>query len=142
VKCRRNFYGWKLRYPADDAPCSEGDRWQDVRRRLAMQLPPAGRTWLEANPQQVILNRYHRRYLVTHDKKVRATIDTHLAVYDQRYKPYPNVLRASNMPKVLVVELKFERSDRQRASRLVEGFPLRVSRHSKYVTGVQSIHGY
>jgi len=142
VKCKRNFFGWKLRYPADDAPCREGDRWHDMRRRLAMQLPAAGRPWLEANPQPVILNRYHRRYMVTHDAKVRATIDTQMAVYDQRYKPQPNLWRSSNMPKLLVVELKFDRGERQRASRLVEGLPLRVSRYSKYVTGVQSVQGF
>jgi len=142
VKCKRNFYGWKLRYPVADAPSVEGDRWQEIRRRLSSQLTQAGRTWLDANPQPVILNRYQRRYLVTHDQKVRATIDSQLAVYDQRYKPRPNLWRVSNMPRVIVVELKFDRSERERASRLVEGLPLRVSRHSKYVTGVQSIQGF
>lgn len=142
VKCKRNFFGWKLRYPVADDLCREGDRWQDVRRRLASRLPEAGRIWLAANPQPVIINRYHRRYLVTHDGKVRATIDTRLAVYDQRYKPRPNLRNAANTAGIVVVELKFDRSDRQRASRLVEGLPLRVSRHSKYVTGVQSVLGY
>jgi len=142
VKCKRNFYGWKIRYPRDEAPSQAGDRWRDIRRRLAERLPAAGRTWLAANPQPVILNRYHRRYLVTHDQRVRATIDTRLCVYDQRYKPHPNLSHAANLQRLLVVELKFERSERERASRLVEGLPLRVSRHSKYVTGVQSVRGY
>lgn len=141
VKCKRNFYGWKLRFPVDDVPFRPNDRWRAMRHKLALRLPPEGRLWLEANPQPVIINRYHRRYLVTHDQKVRATIDTQLSVYDQRYKPAPNIRHASNAPDVLVVELKFERSERDRASRLVEGLPLRVSRHSKYVTAVQSIQG-
>lgn len=142
VKCKRNFYGWKLRYPVEVAPGAEGDRWRDIRRKLARQVSAAGRIWLDANPQPVILNRYHRRYLVTHDQSVRATIDTHMSVFDQRYKPQPNLNRAANTPGLLVIELKFERSERDRASRLVEGLPLRVSRHSKYVTGVQHIRGY
>jgi hypothetical protein len=142
VKCKRNFYGWKLRYPVDALSCREGDRWQDIRHRLVAQLPAEGRMWLEANPQPVIINRYYRRYMVTHDQKVRATIDTRVSVYDQRYKPWPSVRRPANVPNVLVVELKFDRSERERASRLVEGLPLRVSRHSKYVTGVQSVQGY
>ena len=142
VKCKRNFYGWKLRYPDTQALFQHGDRWQAIQRRLAARLPPAGRIWLESNPQPVILNRYHRRYLVTHDQKVRATIDTRLAVCDQRYKPVPNLTRVASTPGLVVVELKFERSERERAARLVEGLPLRVSRHSKYVTGVQSVQGY
>jgi hypothetical protein len=142
VKCKRNFYGWKLRYPVRELPCREGDRWREIRRQIAAQLPAEGRMWLEANPQPVIINRYYRRYLVTHDQKVRATIDTRASVYDQRYNPSPSVRRPANVPNVLVVELKFERSERERASRLVEGLPLRVSRHSKYVSGVQAIQGY
>lgn len=142
IKCKRNFYGWKLRYPVDDAPWREGDRWQDIRRRLARHLPLDGRMWLEANPQPVIVNRYRRRYLMTHDQKVRATFDSSVSVYDQRYHSSPNFRRRSSLPAILIVELKFDRAERERASRLVEGLPLRVSRHSKYVTGVQSIQGY
>jgi len=142
IKCKRNYFGWKHRFTVDDAPCVEGDRWQDVRRKLIFSLPEPARLLFKANPQTVILNRYHRRYLITHDRKVRATIDTMQSNYDQRYKPYPNVEHAANMLRTLIVELKFDRADRARASSIVEGLPVRVSRNSKYVIGVRSVHRF
>jgi SPX domain protein involved in polyphosphate accumulation len=142
IKCKRNYFGWKLRYAVDAAPCAQGDRWQDIRRKLISGLPGPARLWLEANPQPVILNRYYRRYLVTHDHKVRATIDSQQCTYDQRYKARPNVEHPANTPRTLVVELKFDRADRQRASWIINGLPLRVSRNSKYVIGIRSVHGF
>jgi len=142
IKCKRNYFGWKHRFAVTDAPCAEGDRWQDVRRKLLLSLPDRARLWLKVNPQPVILNRYHRRYLATHDGKLRVTIDTRQCLYDQRYKARPNVEHAANLPHAMVVELKFDRAERQRASAIVSGLPVRAARNSKYVIGVRSIHGF
>jgi len=141
VKCKRNYYGWKLLYPSDRAPWEEGDSWRDVRSRLIRLLQPEAALWLRANPQPVILNRYEREYFVSQDGRVRATLDTHQSVYDQRYKPWPNVSRSANLPRTLVMEFKFDRNDRALASHLLQGLPLRVSRNSKYITGVRSVQG-
>lgn len=142
IKCRRNLFGWKHRFEVSDAPWAEGDRWQDVRQKLLASLPDQARLWLKVNPHPVILNRYYRRYLATHDGKLRVTIDTQQSTYDQRYKARPNVEYASNLPRALVVELKFDRAERKRASSIASGLPLRVSRNSKYVVGVRSVHGF
>ena len=42
------------------------------------------------------------------------------------------------MPATLVVELKFALEDHGRANAIVQGLPLRLSRNSKYVLGVQA----
>ncbi len=68
-------------------------------------------------------------------------MDTRQAVWDQRFKPYPNFKHAANLPRVLVVEFKFDRKDRDQASEMLQGMPLRVSRHSKYMTGMRAISG-
>ena len=143
IKCKRNYFGWKLRFDAAESPCSsDTDSWPDIRSNLIAQLEPEARKWLEANPHPVILNRYHRSYFVTHDGRVRATIDTGQVMYDQRYKPAPNITRPANIPRTLVLEFKFARSDRDHAAQITQGLPLRVSRNSKYMTGVKAIHGF
>jgi hypothetical protein len=63
-------------------------------------------------------------------------------VYDQRYKPYPNTSRQANISNTIVLELKFARKDRERAAALMQGLPVRVSRNSKYVIGLRSVHGF
>ena len=142
IKCKRNYFGWKLRFRANAAPVAGDDSWKDIRNNLIQQLDPEARLWLESNPQPVMINRYSREYYVSRDDKVRATIDTRQSVYDQRYKGRPNITHASNLPKTLVLELKFDRHDRDLAARIVQGLPVRISRNSKYMIAVQSVSGY
>jgi hypothetical protein len=139
LKCKRNFYGWKMRFPVAGAPYASGDTWRRLRGRMMEQLTPEGRFWLTAHPFAVLLNRYRRQYYVSADGRVRATIDTGLRVCDQRFKPVPNFARRANIAPSIVVEFKFARVDRLFASDILQGIPLRVSRHSKYMVGVSSI---
>jgi len=105
-------------------------------------MEPEAKKWLDANPQPVLINRYYRHYFVTSDEKIRATIDVKQRMFDQRYKPYPNTVHAINIPNTLVVEFKFDRSDRSYASKVIQGLPLRISRNSKYMMGLICSHGY
>jgi len=141
VKCKRNYFGWKLRYPLEIAPYTEGASWRVIYALMQRQLPNAGKVWLQSNPMPVLINRYYRRYFLSSNGKVRATVDTGQAVWDQRFKPYPNFDHCANLPRTLVVEFKFTRNDRDYASSLLQGMPLRVSRHSKYINGVRAISG-
>ncbi len=142
VKCKRNYFGWKLRFNADKSPYEKEGGWRDIQHNLIEMLAPEARIWLESHPQPVIINRYYRMYFVSKDEKVRATIDIKQRMFDQRYKPYPNISRAVNSPKTLVLEIKFDRKDTAIASKIMQGLPLRVSRNSKYMIGVKSIHGF
>lgn len=139
LKCKRNFFGWKLRAPVTEAPYRPGDSWGQIRRRMMTQAGPEGRQWLGACPFPVLVNRYLREYFVSADDRVRATIDVGLEIYDQRYKPAPNLTRRANIAPTMVIEFKFARDDREYASDVIQGIPIRVSRHSKYMIGVAAI---
>ena len=142
LKCKRNYFGWKLRFPVEHMPVDHTCSWKDIRMMMTDQLEENAKNWMAANPHPVIINHYYRRYFVTRDDRVRATIDSQQAIYDQRYKPSPNFRSRSNIPKVLVLEFKFNRQDRIKASQILDGLPIRVSRNSKYIFGVSSIQGY
>jgi len=139
LKCKRNHFGWKLRTPIEEPPYQPGDTWSQVRRRMMRQAGPEGRQWLGDHPFPVLINRYLREYYVSADEDIRATIDIGMAVYDQRYKPAPNLTRRANIAPTMVVEFKFAREDRSRAGNVIQGIPIRVSRHSKYMIGVAAI---
>jgi len=142
VKCRRNYYGWKKLYKCSDFTASKSDDWLQMRKKLLSQLPAEGRIWLDAYATPVLINRYHRQYFVSQDEKIRVTVDTDQAVWDQRRKGIPNYDLKANLARSLVVEVKFSRHDRQLASSTIQSMPLRVSRHSKYINGVRAITGY
>ena len=73
------------------------------------------------------------------DEKVRITIDKSQQVYDQRRSMTPNFKMVSLLPSTVVIEFKFDRSNLSVASDLIQSFPVRVSRHSKYVNAVDTI---
>lgn len=138
VKRRRSGVGWKLAYRIGPLSLT-GVPWRSIRRSLRAQLSPEAALWLDANPQPVLINRYRRRYFLSGDGRVRLTVDWNQRVYDERTGRLPNLTRRANLPDTLVVELKFDRSDRKLANRHAQGIPLRLSRNSKYVIGVQAI---
>lgn len=142
VKRKRNYFGWKLHYKVPDKPGTQGSSWRDIRQNLRKHLSQEGRIWFDANPFPILINRYHRLYFLSADGRIRATVDTKQAVWDQRFKSYPNYEHCANLPNSLVVEFKFNREDRDFASSVLQGMPLRVSRHSKYINGVRAVQGY
>ena len=138
VKRRVRALGWKLTYPTG-AVALEGVRWRDVQEHLRTLLPREGRLWLDEHPAAVIVNRYRRRYFESANRRIRVTVDWDQAVFDQRMRSVPNFTRAANLPDSMVVEFKFVAQDRPLASETLQTFPLRISRNSKYVIGVQAI---
>ena len=136
VKRKRNFFGWKLRYELDQAPYRDGATWQAIRRQMMTQLPPEGRQWLALWTLPTLMNRYHRRYFLSSDGLVRVTVDTGQRAWDQRFKSIPDFLRHVQLSDSVVVEFKFDRRDRQVASDVMQGIPIRVSPHSKYIRGL------
>jgi hypothetical protein len=104
--------------------------WRSIRENIKNQISDEGRFWIDSNPFPILINRYQRIYFVSRDEKIRITIDTNQAVWDQRFKSKPNFINKANIPDILIVEFKFDRRDREYASKSIQGIPLRVSRHS------------
>ena len=138
VKRRRNHLGWKHHYPVGAVDFT-ASTWSSLRRQVRKRLSQEGRLWLDAHPQPVLINHYHRQYFESPGGQLRATLDWRQAVFDQRFKARPNLARHANLPNTLVVEIKFQRENHVLGSRVAQGIPIRVSRNSKYMIGVRSI---
>ena len=139
IKCKRNYFGWKERFPIDLLEFDESCRWHVLCSKLKKAVPTAAKHWLDFNPFPVMINRYYREYYVSNDNKIRVTIDTKQRFYDQRFKPFMNVNHKTISPAELVVEVKFSRKDRKLASNILQGLPIRVGKNSKYINAVQYI---
>ena len=137
VKIKRNVYGWKLRFAAETTPYEPGATWTTIRRSIREQVGRQGRVWIDANPVTVLINCYQRRYFVSNDGAVRVTVDNALKTWDQRFRAYPNLTHRVLAPDLLVVEFKSAREDRETLSRLIQGIPIRASKFSKYIRGVE-----
>jgi SPX domain protein involved in polyphosphate accumulation len=140
IKCKRNQLNWKLIYKIQGKLGAEGWSWRRIASEIRMQLPLEAKKWLEMYSQPVLINRYVRKYFVSRDKKIRVTLDRDLYIYDQSRKPFPNYSLKSNLPKVLVLEVKFPKELRDHVVHNFGDIPLRGSRFSKYVSGFLSIN--
>lgn len=139
VKRKRNLFGWKLRYQTETNPVLNGGAWGGIGKELQRLLPAEGRIWLQQHPQPMLINRYFRQYFLTADGTVRVTIDGQQEVFDQRFSAAPNFTRRAHIPHTAVMEFKFDRDERVRASAIMQSLPLRVSRHSKYMTAAKAL---
>ena len=136
VKRRRSSVGWKLSYRVGRVPLI-GTPWLRFRRALRDQLPGEARIWLDANPQQVLINRYRRRYFLSRDGALRITLDRDQVMFDQLASNRPNTTRRLNLPGVHILELKCEDTEYDSAMRALANCPIRGSRFSKYTVGAE-----
>ena len=141
IKHKRNMFGWKTLFPIPLAPWKENISWTELRSMISKHLPIEGKLWLQHHPVPVIINRYEREYYLSSDDLVRVTIDKNQTVLDQRRKSQPNLTLAVALPDIIIVEIKFHRSERERASEIIQGIPIRASAYSKYVNGVHAVSG-
>lgn len=87
----------------------------------------------------VLCNNYRRWYYATRDERYRLTVDTELAYY--RVKKFGNyfISRVSDDNHV-IVEMKYEKPFEHASDRVAGFFPFRITRNSKYVTGIDSVY--
>ena len=88
----------------------------------------------------VLVNRYHRQYYRSSDRRFRITLDTGIEYFDLsglRVSRFYPVQDANNV--ATVVELKYGAEEQLHAYRIARNFPLRLARNSKYANGVMRL---
>lgn len=139
IKCRSGGAGWKWSAPVEHPLDLTRITWQQFRDRLRANLPPVQRFMLDEQPIVALINRYHRTYFASRDGRLRLTIDEGIAFYPQLGRGRPQVRHAAHRANAIVVEVKCAVTDRALAADALGDIPLRVSRHSKYAIGVESL---
>lgn len=83
----------------------------------------------------VLMNSYMRSYFGTKDGKYRITIDRQLRFFSLLSSN--RFVRYITKENAVIMELKYETADDETTDRITQYFPLRQTKSSKYVTGVQ-----
>ena len=96
----------------------------DIRHQLD-QLEPA------------LLNRYHRSYYLSGSKNIRSTIDSELSFYDLSSPFARHPFRDSG----IILESKYPPEYDPEAAAIASAFPFRLTKFSKYVTGIEKLNG-
>jgi hypothetical protein len=140
LKCKQALLGEKFVAPAPRFLLRAGARldtllreaiqglWQDdaVQRRapglMSLRLVPT------------LLNTYHRSYHISHNGKFRLTIDR--AMHSYGFTACQETHRIPSIDPALVVEVKYDAEYDEEFPPVGQGLPFRLSRNSKYVTGM------
>jgi len=83
----------------------------------------------------ILYNNYRRKYFTSSNNMIRVTVDTDYGFNVQNTPPdicTDTLLRLD----IVIIEFKFSNNMRAKASQVLHGFPVRASRHSKYVSSV------
>ncbi|MCP3917134.1 MAG: VTC domain-containing protein [bacterium] len=85
--------------------------------------------------EPALVNRYRRSYFRSFDRAFRVTVDSDLEFYaaEPRENTFPPTRPG---PAGIIVELKYAEEIDSRADQVTQGLPFRLTRSSKYATGV------
>jgi SPX domain protein involved in polyphosphate accumulation len=84
-----------------------------------------------------LYNSYERRYFLSDCERFRITVDYNMQFYDVKTTPF--TLTKAALPEV-ILELKYAIKDDKASRKISQGLRARLSKHSKYVRGVDLIY--
>jgi hypothetical protein len=113
-------------------------RWSDVIATVRAGLGLEMRQLFERQGVPLFINRYDREYHVTGDRRVRLTLDSQQAVFDQRHSSLVNTHLPAAAIRTVIVELKAG-LDEERLAEISSRLPLRIQAASKYVMAAERL---
>ncbi|MDA9816505.1 VTC domain-containing protein, partial [Alphaproteobacteria bacterium] len=84
-----------------------------------------------------LLNSYERTYYLSQNKKFRITLDKNMEYYSLFSSKKP--LKTFNDAQNNILELKYDVTSSKEANQITKHFPFRVTKSSKYVSGIYRI---
>jgi len=139
LKIKRNLAGAKNHYPLKSFSLEQGITMHDIHKVITESDMPAERKQQLLSLRPVLLNRYTRKYFVSADGQYRLTLDYNLCFY--RIQEMNNSFIHHNVDRrSTIIELKYSLDLDTGAHRISRHFPFRMTKNSKYVTGVQLLY--
>ncbi|RLD65619.1 MAG: hypothetical protein DRI84_06455 [Bacteroidetes bacterium] len=139
VKIKQGQLGGKLHYPLDSFYLDEQFTNNKIRDIISKAKIPDELKYILVSLNYTLLNRYTRKYFQSKDKKYRITIDSdmkyvHLShLYNSYLNEFVDYLNN-------ILELKYDKDDDEGARVITNHFLFRMTKSSKYVTGIERLH--
>lgn len=138
-KHREATKGYKISFPVPFDIRQSHLSWYQHLLACHRQLPEQARQLWGNEQLPILICRYHREYFASYCRRIRATLDSQIEVFDQRYRARPNTLKSFSLGQYVLLELKADEQFEPELSALIATCPLRPSRHSKYVIGLRTL---
>jgi SPX domain protein involved in polyphosphate accumulation len=140
IKIKEGMVGQKRAYPLSSMRIDHSLRDEVVQQIIAnSDLPLPVRLDLK-NLRMILINRYYRHYYVSEDRNFRVTLDTDLSYFKANYAYRNPYLHSQKNYSRIIVEIKYDKELDGAANRVINYFPFRITRSSKYVEGVERVY--
>jgi SPX domain protein involved in polyphosphate accumulation len=137
IKVKKGELGIKHSYPLKGFSFNSDLSMESFKRSLFdSELPDHLKEYLKSLSPSLI-NSYEREYFISREREVRLTLDKNLT--------FVNVISSRHRidnTEVRIIELKYLNSESQISyvKKITNDFPFRLSRFSKYVTGISRLY--
>ena len=138
-KIKEGLTGYKITLPLAEFTLGTNFTRKDLDHLLTVSRIPADIRHELSFLEPALLNRYHRSYYLSGSKNIRTTVDTNLTFHPIFSSP-AQFLGYSSSDCVTVVETKYAPEADPEAAAIASAFPFRVTKFSKYVTGIEHIN--
>jgi SPX domain protein involved in polyphosphate accumulation len=138
-KIKNGLVGTKHSFPFPAFALETGFSRKDIQHLISQSELPGETRNLLRGLEVVLCNSYKRSYFASKDKCFRLTVDNDMVYY--RVNPFNNKFRDfARDDNHVIVELKYDKPYETSAERVSKYLPFRITRSSKYVTGMESIY--
>ena len=135
IKIKRNLLGSKYSLKLKPFSLKQGFSIADILEVLEKSDIPELIKRHMASLEPTLVNRYSRCYFLSMNKKFRITLDNDLE-YFSVCASKNSFLHSVNEKLVTILELKYAEQDNDYASEISQYFPFRMTKNSKYITGI------
>ncbi|HSH00014.1 MAG TPA: VTC domain-containing protein [candidate division Zixibacteria bacterium] len=137
IKIKDGFVGWKSSHRLAPLRLMKTSRAALLRAIGESVLLESMRVTL-ATREPALLNRYLRRYFVSADRQFRLTLDRELSYFQPGAGGAPG-LESVRDRRHVILEIKYAADADTDAAAIAGAFPFRVTKSSKYVSGLASL---
>ena len=135
LKIKHNEVNRKAAFPLGSFKMAHGLPAREIQNMFRHAELPEGLRHDLLKLQPTLVNRYSRNYFRTPDHEFRITIDSDLAFYPLSASTRVTPDRWCE-DRAIILELKYAPDVATRAHEITQHLPFRMSRSSKYVTGI------
>lgn len=139
LKIKKGYGGIKMDYPTPEAGLSPGVPWSRIRDSIRKSLPREISSLFDFYSFPAVANCYRRNYFISSDRQYRLTLDRDIKYFAQTHGLYPNTTKSEIVTDEMIVEIKYPIELDPLASEVTSWFPFRVSKNSKYISGLNLI---
>lgn len=136
LKIKNGDIGRKLHFPLVEFSLDKSFSYSFLQEKI---FPQSGLPhWLMEKLKLYrpsLLNSYRRSYFLSADKKHRLTIDSDLTYFEINAQSN-DFLHSIKDKETFILELKYDQSDDYTISEITQHFPLRLTKSSKYISGI------